>query len=300
MQENTLVIMAAGLGSRYKGGIKQMDGVGPNGEWIMDYSIYDAYQAGIRKVILIIRSELKELMKEHFSNLPMDLEIVYVLQEVTDLPSGFSFPERKKPWGTGHAILCCQEEIKGPFIVINADDYYGKTIFYHMNAFLNQQTEDFCMGGYFLKNTLSENGGVNRGICTVDSNLHLIDIDEVYQIEKLGDRIEGKRLDDTIIDLDMNGYCSLNCWGFTLNIFAKLQAEFLSFLKQTENIEKAEFLLPNVVKHMIKDNEVKMQVLPTNDEWFGMTYQEDKEKVKMKIQDHIKEGKYPEQLWKKI
>ncbi len=300
MQENTLVIMAAGLGSRYKGGIKQMDGVGPNGEWIMDYSIYDAYQAGIRKVILIIRSELKELMKEHFSNLPMDLEIVYVLQEVTDLPSEFSFPERKKPWGTGHAILCCQEEIKGPFIVINADDYYGKTIFYHMNAFLNQQTEDFCMGGYFLKNTLSENGGVNRGICTVDSNLHLIDIDEIYQIEKLGDRIEGKRLDDTIIDLDMNGYCSLNCWGFTPNIFAKLQAEFISFLNQTENIEKAEFLLPNVVKHMIKDNEVKMQVLPTNDEWFGMTYQEDKEKVKMKIQDYIKEGKYPEQLWKKI
>ena len=299
MKTNALVIMAAGFGSRYKGGIKQMDGVGPAGEWIMDYSIYDAYQVGIRKVVLIIREELRDLIESHFVNLPDDLELKLVYQKLTDLPEGYSFPNRVKPWGTGQAILCCEESIDEPFIVINSDDYYGKLSFEIMNDFLNNQKNEFGMVGYLLKNTLSENGSVNRGICSVDPNMNLINIEETYQIEKTTTGIKGVNTDDQEVQLESNDYCSLNFWGFTPSIFEELKIQFVDFLNHIEDSEKAEFLLPSIAKHMIKENNICFKVLPTNDEWFGMTYQEDKEQVQNKIENYIKKGLYPNPLWKR-
>lgn len=298
MNSNTLVIMAAGFGSRYKGGIKQMDGVGPSGEWIMDYSIYDAYQAGIRKVVIIIRDELTEFMQAHFDGkLPQDLELQLVYQSVKDLPMGFEFPERVKPWGTGQAILCCKDVVKDPFIVINADDYYGTSIYNSVNEFLNQGTKDFCMAGFFLKNTFSENGGVNRGICKVDSNMNLQDIKETYKIVKTETGAKGSLIDGTEVQLDPECYCSLNLWGFTPAIFDELDIRFKDFLSNLTDLEKQEFLLPDIVQNMIKEEHVTLKVLPTHDEWFGMTYQEDKEYVKNKIEKYCEEGKYPNPLW---
>lgn len=292
---NTLVIMAAGFGSRYKGGIKQMTGVGPNGEWIMDYTIYDAYQAGIRKVVLIIREELKEWMENHFHNLPSDLELQLVYQKLEDLPDGFSFPERTKPWGTGQAILCCKEVLKEPFIVVNADDYYGNHVFDSVNTFFNQKTNDFCMAGFYLKNTLSEHGGVNRGICEVDEDLNLVGIEETYQIVKNEDMVKGIQQGHEV-HLDLDAYCSLNLWGFTPTILNDLERQFIEFLTQLKDVSTEEFLLPDVVKSLLKEK--KVRVLPTNDEWFGMTYQEDKSYVEQKIALYSKEGKYPVPLWK--
>ncbi len=297
MKTNTLVIMAAGFGSRYKGGTKQMTGVGPSGEWIMDYSIYDAYQAGMRKVVIIIREELADLMKEHFEGqLPTDLELQFVYQDVKMLPTGFEFPERTKPWGTGHAILCCKDVVKEPFIVINADDYYGSQAFANINQFLNQEEKNYCMAGFFLKNTLSENGGVNRGICEVDANLNLLTVKEVFQIEKQENEAIGV-FEDKPIHLDLNCYCSLNLWGFMPTIFEELELQFQIFLNQLKEVEKEEFLLPNIVEDMITENKVTVKVLPTSDEWFGMTYQEDRKLVESKIKDYCEEGKYPNPLW---
>lgn len=298
MKTNTLVIMAAGFGSRYKGGVKQMAGIGPNGEWIMDYSIYDAYQAGIRKVVIIIREELNDVMSSHFKDkLPKDLKLVFVNQNVKDIPTSFEFPNRIKPWGTGHAILCCKDVIQEPFMVINADDYYGNSSFSIVNDFLMNHTEYFCMAGFLLQNTLSENGGVNRGICQVDESSNLIGIEEIYQIEKIGTSAKGKMIDGKEVCLDLNCYCSLNLWGFTPRIFDLLESTFIEFLDSIKEEETQEFLLPSVVEYMIKQNQVKLKVLPTNDEWFGMTYQEDKELVQKKIEDYHKMWKYPNPLW---
>lgn len=298
MKTNTLIIMAAGFGSRYKGGTKQMTGVGPSREWIMDYSIYDAYQAGIRKVVIIIREELTDLMKEHFEGkLPADLELQFVCQDVKMLPTGFDFPERTKPWGTGHAILCCKDVVKEPFIVINADDYYGSEAFARINQFLNQEDQNYCMAGFFLKNTLSENGGVNRGICQVDANMNLVDVKEVFQIEKKENEAVGEQSNGETIHLDLDSYCSLNLWGFMPTIFEELEVQFQTFLSQLKVVEKEEFLLPDIVEDMIKENKVSVKVLPTNDEWFGMTYQEDKAFVESKIKAYCEKGKYPISLW---
>lgn len=300
MKTNTLVIMAAGFGSRYKGGIKQMDGVGPSLEWIMDYSIYDAYQSGIRKVVIIIREELKEIMETHFQNkLPKDLQLHFVYQSVNDLPENFVFEERVKPWGTGQAILCCKDIIHEPFLVVNADDYYGNSIFHSINDFLNHNVSDFCMAGFFLKNTLSENGGVNRGICQVDENLNLINIQETYHIAKIKNSVKGI-LEGQEVELSPDCYCSLNLWGFTPVIFNELESQFKEFLKNIVDIEKQEFLLPNIVQHMVKQNKIKLKVIPTSDEWFGMTYQEDKDFVKSKIAAYCKNGTYQNPLWNQI
>ncbi len=298
MRTNTLIIMAAGFGSRYKGGTKQMTGVGPSGEWIMDYSIYDAYQAGIRKVVIIIREELTDLMKEHFEGkLPHDLELQFVCQDVKMIPESFEFLKRTKPWGTGHAILCCKDVVHEPFIVVNADDYYGSQAFSHMNQFLNEESQNYCMAGFFLKNTLSENGGVNRGICKVDDKLNLLDVKEIYQIEKVENEVIGKQLNGEPIHLDLDSYCSLNLWGFIPTIFEELESQFQLFLSQLKEVEEEEFLLPNIVEDMINENKVTVKVLSTSDEWFGMTYQEDRSFVESKIASYCKEGKYPNPLW---
>ncbi len=295
----TLVIMAAGLGSRYKGGIKQMDAIGPSGEWFMDYAIYDAYQAGIRKVVLIIREELENLLQEHFSNrLPEDLELVLVQQNVKDIPVPFPF-ERTKPWGTGHAILCCKNVIQEPFIVINSDDYYGQSVFSKLYTFLEKGTQNYCMAGYFLKNTLSEHGTVNRGICKINQDSHLICIEEMYKIQLCENGIYGKRKDGTSLALNEDSYCSLNLWGFLPSVFETLDIQFEEFLSHLENVEEDEFLLPTIIQNMIQENKAVVEVLPTNEEWFGMTYQEDKDFVKRKIETYIEEGKYPMSIWKK-
>ena len=264
----------------------------------MDYSIYDAYQAGIRKVVIIIREELTDLMQAHFQNLPTDLELQFVYQDVKMIPAGFSFPERTKPWGTGHAILCCKDVVKEPFIVVNADDYYGSEIFSKINSFTQQGHKDYCMAGFFLKNTLSENGGVNRGICQVDSNMHLLEIKETFQIERKDDQAVGTLLNGEILHLDLDAYCSLNLWGFMPTIFEELELQFGNFLQNLKEIEKEEFLLPDIVESMIKENKINVKVLPTHDEWFGMTYQEDRAFVETKLATYCKDLKYPVPLWK--
>ena len=299
MKNCALVIMAAGLGSRYKGGIKQMDAIGSNGEWFMDYSIYDAYQAGVRKVVFIIRTELEGLIQNHFNDkLPNDLELIFVHQDVKDLPNSFAFSNRTKPWGTGQAILCCKDVIQEPFMVVNADDYYGRTSFQIMYDYLRSNPNNFCMAGYYLKNTLSKNGSVNRGICEVDSNLKLVDIKEMYHIEEK-EIIQGELKDGSISSIDGDCFCSLNLWGFPPTIFEELEIQFQKFLSNLEDIEKDEFLLPTIIQTMLHDGKIKLQVLPTNDEWFGMTYQEDKKLVQDKIKNYEKEGIYSNPLWKK-
>ncbi len=297
MKTNTLIIMAAGFGSRYKGGTKQTTGVGPSSEWIMDYSIYDAYQAGIRKVVIIIREELTDFMKEHFeSRLPADLELQFVYQDVRMIPDGFDFPERIKPWGTGHAILCCKDIVKEPFIVVNADDYYGSEIFHKTNRFLEEE-QNFCMAGFFLKNTLSENGGVNRGICQVDSNMNLVEIKETFQIEQKENEAVGTLSSGEIVHMDLDSYCSLNLWGFMPTIFETLESQFQQFLSGLKDNQE-EFLLPNIVQNLVSQNKVTVKVLTTDDEWFGMTYQEDRVLVEHKIAFYCEKGKYPVPLWK--
>lgn len=296
MKENTLVIMAAGLGSRFKGGIKQLEPVGPNGEAIMDYSIYDAYQAGFREVILIVREDFQATLDTHFKNkLPKDLRLRYVYQKVEDIPESYSFKERTKPWGTGQAILICKELIQGPFTVINADDYYGASAFSVMQEYRKDHNEN-CMVGYVLKNTLSDHGTVNRGICeVVDGKLK--QLHETYQISASDGIAVGKDLEDHLVQIDLNSYCSMNFFGFTEDLFEKLEKGFNEFLKQMKNPEKDEFLIPTFVNELLMQGRITLQVLPTNEEWFGMTYQEDKEEVKRKIEQFILEGKYPKVLW---
>lgn len=301
MKKTSLVIMAAGLGSRY-GGIKQLEPVGPSGEIIMDYSIYDAIEAGFNKVVFIIRKDLEADFKEVIGNrISKQIEVEYVFQELDNLPKGFEKPEgRTKPWGTGQAILSCKGVLKEPFAVINADDYYGKEAFAKVHEYLVQddlKSNQFCMAGFVLGNTLSDNGTVTRGVCKVNENNQLVDIVETKGIEKKGNVVVALNSANEEVTLQEDSAVSMNMWGFTPVILDKLEEGFVTFLEKEGNDLKSEYLLPEVVGDLIKSNQASVTVLKTNDKWFGVTYKEDKDYVVDSFKKLVEEGKYPNKLF---
>ena len=306
MKKPVLVVMAAGMGSRY-GGLKQIDPVDKEGHIIMDFSIYDAVQAGFQKVVFIIKKEneadFRSAIGDRLSN---QLEVSYVFQDLHNIPEGYEVPEgRVKPWGTGHAVLSCINEIDGPFVVINADDYYGSHAFKMAYDFLteNEDTADtyrYMMVGYKLENTLTENGHVARGVCVTDEEGHLLKINERTHIEK-HDGGTAYTEDDgkTWTMLPEGSTVSMNMWGFTRSILDELKAEFPQFLKKglTENPMKCEYFLPAVVSSLLEADRATAAVLPSADKWYGVTYKEDKPVVVEAIRNLKKEGLYPENLW---
>lgn len=281
MNNVSLVIMAAGLGSRYKNGIKQLQKIGPNNETIMDYSINDAIEAGFNEVIFILRKDILEEFKEVIGNrISEKIKTKYVFQELDNIKEEYLNNERTKPWGTGHAILML-EHMENPFVVINADDYYGKIGFKNIYNFLINEDNDsynYCMAGFILKNTLSDNGGVSRGICKVKDG-YLEDIVETHDITKES-------------DIDKNSVVSMNMWGFTPTILSELKIRFDKFLKENSKDLKKEFLLPSVVDELIKENTASVKVLETNDKWYGITFSEDLAGVKKAFEEFYEKGIY--------
>ncbi len=306
MKKTTLVVMAAGIGSRYGAGIKQLEAVGPSGEIIMDYAIYDAIEAGFDKIVFIIRKELDADFREIIGNrIAEKIPVAYAYQELEALPEGFSAPEdRKKPWGTGQAILAAKDVIDTPFAVINADDYYGKEAFIKVHDFLVNHEQsgkpyEFCMAGFILGNTLSENGGVTRGVCEVSENGYLTDVVETGGIQRQADGQVICERDGQTVVLSENCHVSMNMWGFTPDILTELEIGFKEFLTgmRPEEALKKEYLLPGVVGDLLKVNSASVAVLETKDKWFGVTYKEDKQSVVDSFRKLVDEGLYPESLY---
>lgn len=299
MANPVLVVMAAGMGSRY-GGLKQIDPVGPNGQIIMNYSIYDAWKAGFRRVVFIIKEELLKAFQERIGNAAQKLmQVDYVFQSLDRLPEGCSVPaDRTKPLGTGHAIYCVRGVVNEPFAVINADDYYGKEAFVRIHDFLVNAVPSpdkfrFCMAGFILKNTLSENGGVTRGLCEVDDQNHLTAIKETRNIIKTpeGAAVLGEGGHKEALSPDT--HVSMNMWGFTPDILELLASGFSDFLSRIpEGNLTAEYLLPTIVDDLLKKGQAEVTMLETTDKWFGVTYKEDKEAVVEAIRALIRQGLY--------
>ncbi len=296
--------MAAGMGSRY-GSLKQMDGVGPHGEAIIDYSIYDAVRAGFGKVVFVIRHSFEKefcevFSKEHFGG---KIDVEYVFQELDYLPEGFSVPaERVKPWGTGHAVLMAAKAVDTPFAVINADDFYGKEGYQVLADYLRSvegKKGAYCMVGYNLKNTLSDYGTVSRGECSVDAEGNLISIVERTAIERLADGKVAYKENEQMHEIDENTVVSMNLFGFTPDYFAESDRLFREFLSSPANMAnpKAEFFIPLAVNTLINEQKAKLQVLSSEAKWFGVTYKEDKPMVMEAIRKLIDAGVYPEKLW---
>lgn len=300
-----LVIMAAGMGSRY-GGLKQIDPVDEYGNIIIDFSIYDARQAGFEKVIFIIKKQLEEEFKIHVGNrVSRYMDVEYVYQELDKLPKGFAVPEgRVKPWGTAHALLCCASRLDGPFAVINADDYYGKEAFHmiysQLAAIRDNDMYQYAMVGYKLYNTLTDNGHVARGVCEVDQNNHLVDIHERTRIEKHGGTAEYTEDDGgSWTRLPESTIVSMNMWGFTESILGEIRNRFDAFLEKNLQINplKCEYFLPFVVDELLKSGRAQVTVLKSVDRWYGVTYKEDKEMVVKAMQGLKDSGLYPQKLW---
>lgn len=299
----TLLVLAAGLGSRY-GGLKQLDKLGPNGETIIDYSIYDAIRAGFGKVVFVIRKDIENDFKEVIiSKLSGKIEVDYCLQELEYLPEGFELPvDRKKPWGTGHAILMAAGKINEPFGVINADDFYGADAFKVLAEFFDTlKTKDenlYSMVGYDLCNTLSDFGSVSRGVCESNDENYLVSVTERTHIERSHNGIAYKDEKNDLVFLSSKTVVSMNFWGFTPLIFKQLSERFTVFLKDNIQNLKAEFFIPSVVNSLIETNETKVKVLHSSSLWFGITYQEDRKLAVTKLKNLVEEGVYPENLWK--
>ncbi len=297
----TLLVLAAGMGSRY-GGLKQLDQVGPGGETIIDYSVYDAIEAGFNKVVFIIRRDIEKEMKELlFDKYSAKINVDYVFQELNNVPEGVSVPkDRVKPWGTGHAVLMAKGVINEPFVVINADDFYGKSAFKVVAEYMKSQANDLkgknCMAGYRLKNTLSDHGTVSRGVCKVNEHNELVEITERTKIGWENGRImaedNGKQL-----ELDGNSFVSMNFWAFTPDVFLELESEFKKFIGLNASNIKSEYYIPSIVSHQMNNKLASFKVLEATDQWFGVTYQEDKPLVINNIKELTGQGKYPEKLW---
>ena len=295
--------MAAGMGSRY-GGLKQIDPIGPGGEIILDYSVYDALRSGFGKVVFIIRRDLENSFRDKIGQmLERRIQVDYVFQELDNLPEGFSVPvDRTKPWGTSHAVMSCRGMIDAPFAVINADDYYGPTAFSVLGEYLRSANDDsvydYCMVGYAIANTLSENGDVARGVCDLSDSGDLVRIHERTRIQRRPDGISYTEDGENWIVLPDDTMVSLNAWGFTPSFLDELHLHFGSFLKQNfEKLSKAEYFLPSVVGELLMEGKARVKVLPTCEKWFGVTYQEDRPKVQSALRDLIDAGIYPERLW---
>ena len=301
----TLVVMAAGIGSRFGGGIKQLAPVGPGGEIIMDYSIYDAKEAGFNKVVFIIRHDLEKDFKEIIGDrIKKYIDVDYAFQELDDLPKGFTCPkDRTKPWGTGQALLSVKGLVNEPFIVINADDYYGKegfkVVYDYMKNHMKENGEklDLCMAGFVLKNTLSYNGGVTRGVCKADADNKLVDVTETFDIELKDGVLSAVDENKQKRDVDLNDIVSMNMWGLTPKFLDILEEGFPKFLKSMTNELKSEYLLPSVIDEAIKSGKASVEVLKSHDKWFGVTYKEDKELVVNSIRALVDKGVYPEKIF---
>lgn len=307
MNITSLVIMAAGMGSRY-GGIKQLDSFGPDGEIIMDYSIFDAIKAGFDKIVIILREDIYDdfmniignrLME--FTNIPVHI----VFQSLNDLPEGYKVPDgRTKPWGTGQAILSVKEYIDEPFLVINADDFYGrdpyiKSQIFLSNSILNLKKPKFCLAGYTLENTLSDNGSVTRGICKCDDNGNLLSIEETFGIKCENNIVTGTDSQGNKHILSLQDTVSMNMMGFTPAIFPMLEDKFITFLNKLSDNDplKSEFLLPIAINEMLKDEVIDVEVVKTNANWFGVTFKDDREQVKNSLKKLAETGVYPNSLW---
>jgi hypothetical protein len=304
MASLTLVVMAAGIGSRY-GGLKQIDPVGPSGEVVLDYSVYDALRAGFDRVVFIIRKDIEDAFRERIGRrVERAVDTVYVLQSLDQVPPGFAIPpDRKKPWGTGQALLACREAVTTPFLAVNADDYYGRTAFASMGGFLRRSqpagaVPEFGMVGYRLENTLSEHGTVARGVCEATTDGYLLGIRELLKIKRFPDGIKHTVNDVDWIMLDPGSWTSLNFWGFTTALFGELERRFPVFLeKNAARILKAEFLIPEVVGELIGEGRARVRILPTKERWFGVTYPEDRPLFKAAILELVEAGVYPRDLW---
>jgi dTDP-glucose pyrophosphorylase len=295
----TLLVLAAGMGTRY-GGNKQLDQVGPSGETIIDYSIYDAIRAGFGKIVFVIRRDIEEQIKERFvDRLKGKIEVDYVFQEITNLPEGAKVsPDRQKPWGTSHAILVTEKAISEPFGVINADDYYGVDSFRILRDFLvnDQDPNNYCIVGYKMGNTLSDHGHVNRGVCGVENGL-LKNIVETRQIEKTATGAKAPGPDGKDLIFTGNEVVSMNLWGFKPSCYSFLGSEFRSFIDKNGMDPKAELDIPTSIDKFVKNGEITIQILMSNEHWFGVTYREDKPFVVDSINKMISEGVYPSKIY---
>lgn len=295
MNKTTLVIMAAGIGSRY-GGVKQADSFGPSGEWLMDYAIYDAQQAGFNDVVIITRNDLLNDLKAHTDQIWKNkLEIRFAIQS----PPADANPERSKPWGTGQAILSTRELVSNPFAVINADDFYGREAYVSIHAFLSSIDSlepTFALVGYPLKNTLSDIGTVSRGVCALNAQNELISITEMTRIDRRNGVLQNEEADASFTNIPEDSFASMNFWGFSCFLFEELAAQWKLFYEQHRNELKAEFLIPTVVSTLMKEGKIKVRLLPDGKEWCGVTYSEEKELVIAALRKKIEQGIYPDNL----
>ena len=297
----TLFVLAAGMGSRY-GGLKQLDGLGPNGETIMDYSIYDAIKAGFGKIVFVIResfeSDFKKVVIDKFRDL---IKVETVFQDIKNVPEGCTYnPEREKPWGTNHAVLMGKDVIKEPFAVINADDFYGQESFAVLADFLRSvegKKNEYCMVGYHVGNTLSESGSVSRGVCVVDQNRNLLNVVERTNIVEKGGKIIFTNENNIEVEIQENTPVSMNMWGFTPDYFDYSTEYFIDFLAENGQKLKSEFYIPLAVNNLIVSGKVSCKVLDTTSKWFGVTYADDRPQVVLKINELINKGIYPSKLF---
>ena len=303
MSQPVLIVMAAGIGSRY-GGLKQVDPIGPSGEIVVDYAIFDALRAGFDKVVFVIRKEIEDVFREKVGRkIEQQVETAYVFQDLYDVPAGFQVPEeRKKPWGTGHAVLACRGVVDRPCAVINADDFYGagafQTLADHLRSAQDNAFYDYAMVGYILRNALSDHGSVARGVCRVTPDGHLVEVQERTRIEKRGEAIAYTENGVDWVPLAADSLVSMNMWGFTSSIFVELASRFPTFLdNQAANLTKAEFFLPSIVNELLQEKKAWVRVLPTHEKWYGITYPQDRPLVQNAIRSLVEQGLYPEDLW---
>jgi hypothetical protein len=298
MTKPTLLVLAAGMGSRY-GGLKQIDPVGPNGETIIDYSIYDALRAGFGKLVFVIRKDIEQQFREIVgARFEKHAPVEYVFQELDKLPPEFSLPAgRTKPWGTTHAILMAENVIKENFAAINADDFYGQQAYQLLAQHLTAGTPDYAMVGFILRNTLSKFGSVTRGVCYVDENNYLKNVVEMLKIEPDGHGAKNTDANGNVTKLSGDEAVSMNFWGFTPALFAQLKTKFEEFLRQSGGEQKSECYIPATVNDLVVAGKAKVKVLRTNDSWFGVTYREDRPQVTESIGKLIARGDYPQKLW---
>jgi len=303
MPNPTLVVMAAGMGSRF-GGLKQVEPVGPNGETVLSYAIHDALNAGFDRIVFVIRKETEALFRERVGKFAeQQADTAYVFQELDELPNGHKAPQgRTKPWGTAHAVLCCKDAVRAPFAVINADDYYGQSSYvtladYLRNACDTPETYEYCMVGFLLRKSLSSNGTVSRGVCTVDADDNLVDVVERTRIREFEGAAQYTEDDEQWITLPDDSLASLNMWGFGPSLFDELDERFANFLDARATEPKSEFFIPAVVSELLAEDRARVRVLRTDERWFGVTYREDLQSFRQAIRIKIREGIYPESLW---
>jgi dTDP-glucose pyrophosphorylase len=299
----TLVVLAAGIGSRY-GGLKQMDPIGPSGELIIDYSVYDALRAGFSRVVFVISEAIAEPFRERVGKtIERHCETAYVFQRLDDLPNGLQVPAgRKKPWGTAHAILCSRSAVSGPFAAINADDFYGRSAYQALYDYLRDipggGMPQYCMVGYRLGNTLTEHGSVARGICAVDEAGCLLDVQERMRIERAADAARYTEDGERWVTVPLDTTVSMNMWGFTPAVYSDLEERFVRFLVENQaHIDRAEYFIPTVVATLVHERKAQVKVLTTGETWYGVTYAADKPRVKEAIQEMVRAGLYPPNLW---